>query len=820
MRMMDPFRLPDFVLLLFILLVHAMPCGADSVVVQGPTVCQDASVYSAPEARDRSFDGLNVSRANVSYEGLIRFDLGGVPADRPVKDAVVMLFMSAQFHNSPLRLVARPINAAWNESEVTYDRRTKDHLWEGGDRDGKEITSFDISGSYGKGWIVLRGPELTRLVDQWVRSKRENHGLLLAADHKSSTGPSMKFFDSSETDRGDRHPKLVIDFDESIDPQEHGFVSESDLLRIPLYEQVDELAAGAASLGVDMAGQLANMQNDLASVNTLNPADVTQIETRIGNLRTEMLSAIWPGQQVVAWKISPWQDLSPTQLPGGKSVDLQRRMLRGEYQEISLALANLTDQPQAVRIRLDLPEGMPSQSVQVRASYWLKLRLQNVLRGEKSWMYLDDPLPRVPHDGMLRLAASQTRRLWLTVDSSHLKAGRYTIGIILSTGTAQNIEVPLDLEVLPIELETDPDLHVFSYAYLTRRSTLNHEAFAVKDLKSHYENTFVVDAFVMPEVSENGAVLKAADFSRQERYFLQFIPDAKKVLFWWCGDCGSPGNVTFGQKLPWLSEPWRKAMKTWITNWYAYLQSQGFDHDRVLMYPFDETYDNGILGRTEYQALGEIAGELHKIDPRIKVFANPVAFGPEDFEAQRQLADDIDVWSVWSSLLQPGDHRGWPRAYNEAGKRQMREFFQQQQARGKEVWSYLICSQETPVTVYRQHAWQAWSAGITGLGLWSYNDIRGGTSWDETADDFTMIYELNDAPQDIPRDPYEPFMPSRRWQARRAGIQDYLLLRQVRRNHPELSDRLVEIESGVFSAPTDWKIHEKARHALLDILVE
>lgn len=80
---------------------------------------------------------------------------------------------------------------------------------------------------------------------------------------------------------------------------------------------------------------------------------------------------------------------------------------------------------------------------------------------------------------MLRLAASQTRRLWLTVDSSHLKAGRYTIGIVLSTGTAQNIEVPLDLEVLPIELETDPDLHVFSYAYLTRRSTLNHEAFAV-----------------------------------------------------------------------------------------------------------------------------------------------------------------------------------------------------------------------------------------------------------------------------------------------------------------------------------------------------
>ena len=49
---------------------HVVPCWDESVVVQGPAVCRDASVYSAPEARP-GLSTLNVSRANVSYEGLI-----------------------------------------------------------------------------------------------------------------------------------------------------------------------------------------------------------------------------------------------------------------------------------------------------------------------------------------------------------------------------------------------------------------------------------------------------------------------------------------------------------------------------------------------------------------------------------------------------------------------------------------------------------------------------------------------------------------------------------------------------------------------------
>ena len=124
---------------------------------------------------------------------------------------------------------------------------------------------------------------------------------------------------------------------------------------------------------------------------------------------------------------------------------------------------------------------------------------------------------------------------------------------------------------------------------------------------------------------------------------------------------------------------------------------------------------------------------------------------------------------------------------------------------------------------YRRFAWLCWSKGVTGLGLWSYNDVRPGTgngsSWDDFDDvDFSMIYELRNAPTDIPRNPREPLIPSRRWQVWRESIEDYLLLQQVKRKHPELVGRLNRIVSRVLADANNPTIYEQAIEELLSIL--
>ena len=85
---------------------------------------------------------------------------------------------------------------------------------------------------------------------------------------------------------------------------------------------------------------------------------------------------------------------------------------------------------------------------------------------------------------------------------------------------------------------------------------------------------------------------------------------------------------------------------------------------------------NEAIRRPEFQALEELAREIHKIDPRVKVFCNPAAFGPDDRQALMKLADDIAIWSPHFLIFAPGDNTGWPKKFSEADKKEaLRGFF-------------------------------------------------------------------------------------------------------------------------------------------------
>lgn len=245
------------------------------------------------------------------------------------------------------------------------------------------------------------------------------------------------------------------------------------------------------------------------------------------------------------------------------------------------------------------------------------------------------------------------------------------------------------------------------------------------------------------------------------------------------------------------------------------------------MYPFDETYDNKILGRTEYQALGEIADELHKINSHIRVFADPVSFRLEDLKAYKELADKIDVWSVSVNLLEKGDCEGWPHPFSAKEKKEVLRFFKKLQQRGKSVWAYQCGGPMKGLDVngyYRKFAWLCWYNGITGMGIWSYNDIRGKSGWDDfdakSGPDFTMIYELRDAPDEIKKFHHnEVLIPSRRWEIWRIAIQDYYLLEQVKKCYPNDEKVLNKIVSNVLNKPMSCSRYELARSNLLKMLI-
>ena len=208
------------------------------------------------------------------------------------------------------------------------------------------------------------------------------------------------------------------------------------------------------------------------------------------------------------------------------------------------------------------------------------------------------------------------------------------------------------------------------------------------------------------------------------------------------------------------------------------------------------------------------------------MFCNPAAFGPDDREWFRKLQDDIDIWSLHSLVFSPGDNTGWPKKFSKEDKKAaLSGFFAEEQRAGKPVWAFQIKGRaktaEDVSAHYRRWAWQVWDAGLTGMGMWSYNDIRGKSGWtDEDGGDNAVIYELRDAPADIPRQPFEPILPSRRWQAWRAGVQDYFLLQQVRKSRPDLYPQLKKLAKDILQDSSNHAKYEQASEKLIDYLLE
>jgi hypothetical protein len=471
--------------------------------------------------------------------------------------------------------------------------------------------------------------------------------------------------------------------------------------------------------------------------------------------------------------------------------------------------------------RLDLraelsSDAFPLENAILRASYWIKalkpLKEHSFFSDNCEWV--DDALPRLRDGKILSLAPGETRRLWMTISNKGVPAGTYKLKLSLRDASGATEVIPIQFNVADTVLAPDPNLNVYTYAYLTRKSSRDFRKEALEDLKRHYQNTYVV-----PLLPKYNPRTEDIDFSGIIEY-LKPLGDARRILFFW--NCET-GKVPFCPAKGWGSEKWRNTLRRVISRWYSALKSAGFGKEKVVMYPFDETYDNKCCGgRSEYQALADVADELHAIDPLIKVFMDPVGFNEEDMRSMRVLADKIDVWAPVQELYHDGGKKGWPHPYSLQEKLTARRFFQNLKSKGKTIWSYQCSGPNKTLDVngyFRQYPWRAWCHGITGLGIWSYNNIRGKSSWsDEDGGDFTFVYEMRDAPDDIPRKPFEPLIPSRRWQAYRAGIQDYLLLSMAARKGVSRK-KLRAIAGKVLKNSLNSNVIEQAHNDLINLII-
>ncbi len=151
---------------------------------------QDAHIHSKKPNKNFNEKDIEVGANKGERQGLLRFDLSGIPSAARVQSATVTLHQKTNGDEGLVEVHA--VTAAWNEQTVTYNSF-------GGAFDPEVSASFSTEACSSSGFVSF---DATALAKKWV--KGPNNGLLL-----DETGDRTRF-KSSENNSVTKRPRLEV----------------------------------------------------------------------------------------------------------------------------------------------------------------------------------------------------------------------------------------------------------------------------------------------------------------------------------------------------------------------------------------------------------------------------------------------------------------------------------------------------------------------------------------------------------------------------------------------------------------------------------
>lgn len=421
----------------------------------------------------------------------------------------------------------------------------------------------------------------------------------------------------------------------------------------------------------------------------------------------------------VLWTAEPGSTVQPNTPPpsltGAPAVDVA--LAQNERESVALRLRN-EFLPGDLDLRLSLTDLRPITSTQSSDPKPLSRTYVTFMEAipvpSRAGGVIVDPLSPLPPSGILHLQPSETREVWVTVDSTDVAPGYYVGQVTLQpfdprTGMPTTT-LPIRVRVWPIELPRQMPVSVFVCDYgLSARSPRHLE-----DLIRHHTN--VLNTNGLPDPVGDGR----ADFSNLGEHLK--VARGKGLLFlevWFMRDTG-----------------WRPQYERWVREAGAAMQALGIPYEDWVLHIYDETLCDDFLN---------CAKHIKTIEPRLRIFTDCMGT-PEQVKA---FAPYVDFWCPHCGDLT-----------KTAGLEAMR-------ATGKPIWTYECGSVKSlPVGRYRALPWRAWRYKLDGVFFWCYP----GSAWNELPVEgfnYGHIYEGYRG---------EP-VSSKRWEAWSDGLEDLLLLR-------------------------------------------
>ncbi len=442
------------------------------------------------------------------------------------------------------------------------------------------------------------------------------------------------------------------------------------------------------------------------------------------------------------WNEDPWGDLAktPKSINNSHPVAIQIVGVRNEKESITLGIFNTMDD---VNYSINI-----SSCQDLSADVFEIGKVKKVLTASGKETY--DPIVPINLSETVQFESKQVSYLWLSVNLSKLTKKHYETSLNISSKNSKfKLSVPLFIDIIDKEVSLNIPKTV-NWSYSHNLPIWKQPDAVLNDLLEHRINVFVTAPLNIPQPDAFGVWDTGAE--RRLKNDLNLFKGKGQILLFvgWGPSTGRP--KWFYNRADLGNDEKFNLIKTWVNKLSNYMQSQGFSYSDWAIYPVDEIHGEKIAFLTT------IAQWIKDSNPNVRIYANPTQpdTGYASYTQLKSLEPLIDIW-------QP--------SYNYAtGKG--KQFFSEMI---KPWWFYknprTPVKQSSPFSDYRLLGWRAWNIGSSGFGFWSYSDVRGNSAWDDfdgDGPDWAVVYEGETKP-----------ISSRRWEAFREGVEDYMLLKAV-----------------------------------------
>jgi outer membrane protein assembly factor BamB len=489
--------------------------------------------------------------------------------------------------------------------------------------------------------------------------------------------------------------------------------------------------------------EIKHIQNQLENIDNLAPIKKRELRDKLVELKTELFRLLKIAEQAVEneqiiaiYAANPWVPFGDMdEIVEGRTPEakLTIEAFQGEFESAALNVFNFSGSARTVLVDIEKLSGPPGAAPVSTDDLFTLCETIEVPTQDADLS--SDALPELNGGNLLTIPAWGGRQLWLTLNTQQLTPGTWTAKILLKSLEVEPLlaEAELTIKIWDVPFPKDQPLKLCHWGF-----TENPKG-ALADQIAHGTNVFPRTVPAKADFDELGKI-ENIDYSDHDDFMTRHAPHGT-ILF--------HSLVSLKGTAPPFSTPWLKAYSSFLPLWIKHLKELGFGYEIFAFYPVDEP---GLEHGKNVSRFMKWAKLVRKIDPKIRIYANPVA--QITMEQLEEMEPFVDIWTPMQTNIFPQEKLDFIHST-------------------KTIWWNYDPSDNakhlSPLAYYRGQAWMSWHNGHTGIGFWTYSGGKDFWFQPKSGFEYALTYEGKGV------------VTSKRWEAVRDGVEDYSLLNALKK---------------------------------------